>query len=41
MYQSRLNLGVLASQAQQPLALQKPFRWEDLGIELDDLEEQG
>jgi len=41
MYKPRLNLGVLASQAPQRLALEKPFRWEDLGVELDDLEETG
>jgi len=39
MYKPRFNLGVLASQAPQQIALVRPFRWEDLGIELDDLEE--
>lgn len=41
MYKPGFNLGVLASQTAQPPVIQKPFRWEDLGVELDDLEEQG
>jgi len=41
MYKPRFNFGVLASQAPQPLTLQKPFRWEDLGVELDNIEEEG